>query len=209
MKRLSVTLLLVLALLVSAAFTEGPLREFRPLVVRNLGFAARDLFLWDWQRLLSSALVTHGSWVLVRALVFVSVLVGTLEWRHGSRVAAAAFWGGHLMVLVVLALGISVWHRSVDETVLYATRDVGPSAGYLTCLGVWLGMHLSPRWHYGMAAALMAGLVLLALLPPLFEIAPELDLVADLAHLLAFGIGWSGARLASWRWPGAGESTPG
>jgi hypothetical protein len=197
------TLLLLVALLAGAFITETTTGVLTAAWLRRVGFAPRDFWNLDLARMFTSALVTHGPRVLSIAVLMTGFSVGLVESRAGWRRAAGVFWGVHLLTLVVLSVILSPIHTALrtraTETV-FAVRDVGPSAGYFGALG--FGLPRSGWRHRTLIAASIAGwLALAALVSPGGEAAP-LRFSANLAHLIAFPVGWLwGARCWLWRRP--------
>lgn len=188
--------LAMLGILVATAMATGSIAAPLPTeALRSWGFAPRDLPRLRVDRLVTSALFTHGADVAVRALAMVAVVCGVAERRLGSRRTAAAFWGVHLLTLLVLGL-LLVGPRLASGLGLESfppfPRDLGPSAGVTGCLVLWLRSHGRP------GALVTAVLVGLLALKPWFPVSssvpPETERIADLAHLLAVPIGWAVAR---------------
>lgn len=183
------TALTLLALLISA-WATGTLTVPLPRgLLNNLGVAARDIFEGDWQRLVVSALVTHGDWVLVRALLWVTFAVGAMELRFGTAAAALTFWSAHAISVAALAVGVVAASDggSAAERLAMA-RDVGPSAGYLACFACVLWSLSGLKRKIGLSIV-VAALMILPFAPPLAPVGPLIDLTADLSHLLAFAFG--------------------
>lgn len=185
--------LTLVALLLSATVTGSLAEPLTRVFVQALGIAARDVAAGDWQRLIVSALVTHGGWVLARALVWVALAVGAMEIRFGTVATALTFWSAHFVAVLSIAAGLTLGAAtsSAASTVperLAAARDVGPSAGYLACFACIL-WSLSGRKRALGIWAVVAVLVVLPFVPPLAPVGPLIDLTADIAHLLAFGYG--------------------
>jgi hypothetical protein len=158
--------------------------------LHQLGSAPRDLLGLDVGRLMVSAFVTDGGWVFWLALAFTALFAGAAEHFTDSMTAGLTFWGAHfttfvVSVLIVLPLGLTGTRLA---GLLYVTRDVGPSAGYVACLGLAL-VRSGWRWRWWIAAAIGAGLgVALVLSIPELRSAPR-DVSADLAHATSLAVG--------------------
>jgi hypothetical protein len=163
----------------------------------RVGFAPNDLWYWRLDRVFASALVTSGGTVFWEALFFIAFSVGLAEWMTGWKRTAATFWGVHLAALVLLS-GIFVWAaRQLPDIGLEAVilaRDVGPSAGYFACLGL-VSARLKRPWQWISGGILLIVFVIASLLPPGTGESAEVKLSADLAHLLAFVLGWLSSRI--------------
>ena len=71
----------------------------------------------------------------------------------------------------------------------FIERDVGPSAGYLGCLGLWCAA--LPRTKSRVAVLAVVGVVFATTqLPGPVGISVEAKASADLAHLIAVPAGW-------------------
>ena len=157
--------------------------------------------------LLTSLVVTNGGFVFWDALAMTALLCGLAEHRLGSARAAAVFLGIHLAVSFAMAAGIAL-HNAVYEEVWRVARDVGPSAGYYGCLGVWLGVDRS-RWKGAGAIAVIASLVVALFLPAHPPDTPATKLAAESAHLMAFPMGWlTGFAMRRWQLRGGSISRP-
>jgi len=189
------------ALLVFAGFLTltATGQDITQRVLQDVGWAPRDLLALDIGRTAYSALVTNGGYVFWMALVLTVVFVGAAEHLAGSAVAALTFWGVHFattatMLLVSLPLHISGVSLA---TLVFLTRDVGPSAGYVGCLGLSLVLTRA-RWHWWALGAV--GLFLVTALAVSLSTpgtAPA-DVSANLAHVIALpygaALGWVVAR---------------
>ena len=181
------------ALIAGALATNTHTNDLSPHWLNRLGFAPADVWLLRWERLFTSALITGGGRVFWQALAMVALSVGVAEWVAGTRRAIATFWGVHLLTLLIEALLIA-WplHQLGPPfgTALVVARDVGPSAGYFGCLG--LACARFPRKQWGQAAGL---LIFLSLVWTIFQPARigqdgTVKFFADLAHIIAFPLGW-------------------
>jgi hypothetical protein len=171
---------------------------FEPIThhwLNHLGFAPNDLWYWWLDRVFASALVTSGGVVFWEALFFIALSVGLAEWMTGWRRTAVTFWGVHLIALVLLSM-IFAWvaHQlpNIGLEAVTLARDVGPSAGYFACLGL-VSARLYRPWHFVSGGVLLVVFGIALLLPPPAGETAEVNLSADLAHLLAFSLGWLSA----------------
>jgi len=183
----------LLGVLVVAAFvTETASGRLTSEWLERVGFAPRDLWELELGRLFTSALVTHGPRVLVGALLMTGISVGLAERRAGALWAMGVFWGVHLATVVGMAVVLTPLHVTLQSRVtegLVVVRDVGPSAGYFGALGFGLS-----TWP-GRTFRLGAGLVVLWLVLNLLGLVHLGDPLpqkasADIAHLVAFPLGW-------------------
>lgn len=166
----------------------------------NLGFASNDLWEWRLERLLTSALVTQGGRVFWEVTVIVALTVGLAEWLAGTRRTLFTFWGVHLATLIIESIAIrslQFWSNATLEAYALA-RDVGPSAGYFGCLGLACS-RLPGYWRWLSSSAILLGLVIACFLPAKPGEVQEIKLLADLAHLMAFPLGWLSSRMFSER----------
>lgn len=189
-------MLLVISLggLLTNTYVESITRHW----LNRVGFAPNDLWYWRINRIFVSAVVTSGGVVFWQALFFVALCVGLAEWMTGWKRTAATFWGVHILALILLSLLIA-WaaHQLPNiglESVSLA-RDVGPSAGYFACLGLFSGRIRRP-WNWISGGMLLVVFVLALFIPPGDGEAAEIKLSADLAHLLAFPLGWLSGHVA-------------
>jgi hypothetical protein len=194
--RVPFTLVMLFAISVVGLLTNTYVESITQHWLNRVGFAPNDLWYWRLDRVFASALVTSGKMVFWEALFFIAISVGLAEWMTGWKRTAATFWGVHLLALVLLSVIFS-WaaHQMPDiglEAVILA-RDVGPSAGYFACLGL-VSARLKRPWNWASGGILLIVFVIAPLLPPGAGESAEVKLSADLAHLLAFLLGW----LSSW-----------
>jgi len=175
-------------LLVVGSLTDTYRADLTRRVLRVWGWAPADFAIGELYRIVTSALVTHGGATFWTALALVVAMVGAAEWRTGTRRVSVTFWGGHIVTLVVMA-SVAYLHTNIDpETAgLWSeVRDVGPSAGAFSCLGLLAAGITGPgRWR--LTVGVMALLVTDALLVPGSTI---VEASADIAHLIAFPLGF-------------------
>jgi hypothetical protein len=158
--------------------------------LRTFGSSPRDLRALDLGRVVTSAFVTDGGYVFWMALALTALFVGAAEHFAGTLAAALTFWCAHVATFAVSFLVTFPLRLAGSRlaTLLYTTRDVGPSAGYVGCLGLAL---VCSRWRWRW---LVLGVVGLALIAALALSLPEMhanprDTSADLAHAVALGVG--------------------
>lgn len=158
--------------------------------LQRMGFALRNFgAVAQWRRVVTSVVMTWNPRGFAQALLVIAVGVGGVERRLGSGWAALLFWGLHLVTLLVLALLFSLpVGEMANRTALFASRDVGSSAGYFGSLAVFLSL-LGGRWHVLNALIFLGlgGTLLLSLLRP----SAAAVLGANLAHVVTFGLGWA------------------
>lgn len=160
--------------------------------LHSFGSSPRDLLALDVWRVVVSAMITDGGIVFWIALVFTALFAGAAEHLVGTAITAFTFWGAHFASFAftgLLTASLTIAGSRLGA-LLFVTRDVGPSAGYVGCLGLAL---VCSGWKYrwwllgaiaiGLCAALVASL-------PELHTAPR-DVTADLAHAtaLVFGAG--------------------
>lgn len=179
-KRLPFTLVTLVLLIMMAIGTNSAVERLTQSWIRRIGYAPRDLLRGEIGRLFTSALVTHGRWTFVGALLAVAVMVGSAELRTSTRRTTLTFWGVHLLTL--LALTTPLFEKPM-------ARDVGPSAGYFACLGLAITtLSKRPRW---LAFVVVLALLTIALFqPPRDGLSAAVKFSADAAHLIAFPLGF-------------------
>ena len=197
LRRIPFTLFMVVILLVVAWYTNSYFQELTRAWISRLGFAPRDLWLQRWWRLFLSALVTGGGLTFWLALVMVAFTSGVAEILTGTWRAMLAFWGVHLVTLVLEALIFTLpLHQLgfIQARGIFFARDVGPSAGYMSSLG-YVTTFLPKPWRWVGFGAVMLYLLAAFFLPGSPGVSPALQLSDNLAHLLAFPLGWLTASL--------------
>ena len=164
----------------------------------RLGFAPIDLLALELGRLFTSALVTSGGLVFWEALAMVAFAVGLSEWLTGTRRAALTFWGVHLSTLIFESLVVALpmhWIGMSLGSLVALSRDVGPSAGYFGALGL-VSAHLRYPWNL-----ISGGVIFIGLQIVLLHVSGGnnlgMEVSADLAHLIAFPLGWYSIRLVN------------
>lgn len=197
-RRFPFTLLMLIVLGITAVFTNTHLSTLTKDWLARLGYSPSDLWLLNWERLFTSALVTFGKSVFWQAAGMIALAVGTAEWLAGTKRTAVTFWGVHITTLLSESLLVALpLHLSGNTTgtALILARDVGPSAGYFGCLG--LASRRLPRpWQWLSGTAVLAGLIWTLFQSPKAGQGTAVKLAADLAHLIAFPLGWlTGGRI--------------
>jgi hypothetical protein len=197
LRRIPFTLGMVILLLLVAWGTQSYFQELAHTWVSRLGFAPRDFWLFRWERLVLSALVTDGGSIFWIALAFVGFTSGVAEWKTSSWRAALTFWGVHLVTLVIESLLFLSPLRQLgflQARALFFSRDVGPSAGYMGSLGFVITFLPKP-WRWVAFGAILIYLIISLFLPPQAGMTLAIKTSDDLAHLLAFPLGWITAYL--------------
>lgn len=192
LRKLPFTLIMLGGLIVAAFLTNTYFEQISQHWLNRIGFAPNDLWFWRLERLFTSALVTSGGKIFWQALFFVAFAVGAAEWLAGPKRTAATFWGVHLLTLVLLSLIISLTLDQLRNFGLEASevaRDVGPSAGYFACLGL-VSARLKRPWNWASGGILLTVFLAALLLPADAGESAQVKFSADLAHLMAFPLGW-------------------
>jgi hypothetical protein len=158
--------------------------------LRQFGSSPRDLLALNIGRVITSAFVTDGGLVFWMALALTALFVGAAEHFTDTATAALVFWGAHFASfsvtgLVTLALGVA---GSRLGMLLFVTRDVGPSAGYVGCLGLAL---VCSGWRYRWwVIALVAGALGVSLAFSIQELVTNpRGVSANIAHFVALAFG--------------------
>jgi hypothetical protein len=197
--RVPFTTLSLVGLWLRALRTDTTSNDLPRRILQSVGFAPRDLLAFGWRRLISSALFTHGRWEFWIAIVMIALAVGVAEWVTGTVRAFATFWGVHLATLLSESLLIALPLKLAGIPLgvqLSDVRDVGPSAGYVGALGLVCALLPSP-WRRWSAMLVIGSLVFMAFLPLEPNEGAAVKLSADLAHVIAFALGW--LSLSLWR----------
>ena len=164
------------------------LQELTREWVNRLGFAPHDFWLLRWWRLFLSTFVTSGGITFWFALVMVAFTSGIAEWKTGTLQTALTFWGVHLVTLVLEGLIFSLPMRQLgfeQAHTLFFSRNVGPSAGFVGCLGL-ITTFLPKPWRFVVFSAILVYLLIALFLPSRAEYPPAIELSDDLAHLIAY-----------------------
>lgn len=195
-KRFPFTLIMLGLLTVAAFLTDTHTGQLSAEWLDRVGFAPTDLLALDLERLFTSAVVTSGGSVFLQALAMIAFAVGLVEWRTSSRRATLTFWGIHLLTMLLASFAISLplhWAGVTVGSLVALSRDVGPSAGYFGSLGLATATLKKP-WHWIAGGAIFVGLVF-AMLTISGKDSLGMELSADLAHLIAFPLGWLSLRI--------------
>ena len=195
--RIPFTLIMIILLLLVAGWTNSYVQELTREWVNRLGFAPRDFWLLRWWRLFLSALVTSGGVTFWFGLGMVAFTNGVAEWKAGTLRTLLTFWGVHLLTLVLEGLIFSLPLRQLgftQERALFFSRNVGPSAGYMGCLGL-ITTFLPKPWRFVVFGVILAYLLIAMILPSRAGVPPASELSDDLAHLIAYPLGWISATM--------------
>ena len=191
--RMPFSLGMVVGLAVLGVVTGSLFHWLSPAWLDRLGFALDDLISAGWWRLIASAFVTQGTFLLWAQFVVILVVVGGSEVVAGTRTTLVAFWGGHIgcvlaQALVVMA-GLGAFHTGIFRE-LADIRTVGPSAGYVATFGLIAA--LLPR-RFRIPALTLAGVGMagVALFTAFLVKSNPTWYLDALAHAAAFGIGLS------------------
>ncbi len=200
-RRVPFTVVMVIILLIVAGVTQSYFQELTRAWINRLGFAPRDFWLLRWERLLLSAVVTQGGISFWFALIMVAFTSGVIEWKTGSWRALGAFWGVHLVTLFLESALFLLPFRQLGfpaARAVFFSRDVGPSAGYMGSFGYVLTFVPKP-WRWIAFSITLLILVTSLFLPPTPGMTLAIKLADDVAHLIAFPLGWLFASLVSRR----------
>jgi len=198
LRRFPFTLAMLALLGPVAILTNTHATEISAQWQQRLGFAPIDLLALDFGRLFTSALVTAGGRVFWEALGMIAFAVGLAEWMTGTQRAALTFWGVHLSTLLLESLVFALPMHFLGVTLgslVALSRDVGPSAGYFGALGL-VSARLKYPWDLISGGLIFIGLQI-ALIYASGNNNLGLEVSADLAHLIAFPLGWYSARLGN------------
>lgn len=197
LRRIPFTLVMLTGLVIGALVTNTYFQSITHRWLNRAGFSARDLWYLRVERMFTSVFVTVGGRAFWEAILMVALFVGLAEWRSGWKRAAATFWVVHLLSLVLLSLIVSLSMHQLRSFGLEASavaRDVGPSAGYFACLGL-VSAQLKRPWNWISGGALFLMFVITLFMPASAGESAQLKFSADLAHVLAFPLGWFSAGL--------------
>jgi hypothetical protein len=191
-KRILFTLAMILGLGLGGLFTNTFFEQITQHWLNRTGFSPDDLWYLRVERMFSSAFVTGGGKTFWEAVLMVLFVVGLAEWMTGWKRTAATFWVVHLLVLVLSSIFIALLSRQFhlsEVNVSETARDVGPSAGYFACLGL-VSSKLKRPWDLASGAGLFVAFLIAIFLPPGAGEDPQIKFSADIAHLMAFPLGW-------------------
>jgi hypothetical protein len=198
MRRFPFSGVMSFALLAVAIWSSTTHRALGQPATEQLGFAGAHLAAGEWHRLVTSVFLTHGGGVFWRSWIASSAFTALAERRWGSWRTAGLFWGGHLWAVLFVTLGVAAplyQAGSREGMLLFTASDVGPSAGYWTCIGAIVAvLPVNRRWPIGVLIALALAAMLTVGWRTLAT-APD-QVVADAAHLVAFLSGFGVAAAA-------------
>ncbi len=186
------TVCMVIILLVVAWWTNSTFQELTRTWMSQLGFAPHDFWLFRWERLFLSALVTSGGITFWLALMMVAFTSGVAERLTGTWRAVTVFWGVHLVTLMLEALLFTLpLHRLgfTEARGIFFSRDVGPSAGYMGSLG-YITSFLPKPWRMVAFGIILVYLAVSFFIPANPGTSPAIELSDDMAHIIAFPLGW-------------------
>lgn len=195
-RRLPFTLLTLAALIILGVATHTVLQPISSSLLLRLGFASSDVWTFHWDRMVTSALVTsgaHGFWL---ALFGVGICAGAAEWLAGSWRAALGFWGVHVITLLASsAVALALFHGGIPGVNgLVFDPDVGPSAGTFGCLGL-AAARLPKPWR-NVGSGVIFGVLLVVMLLPLAGLKEDTASIgSNIAHVIAFPLGWLASSL--------------
>jgi hypothetical protein len=196
-RHLPFTMCMIILLCLVAWWTNSYFLDLAETWVSRLGFAPRDFWFFRWERLILSAFVTNGGISFWFALGMVAFTSSVAEWVTNSLRATLTFWGVHLVTLVLESLLFLLPLHQLGFTqarAFFFLRDVGPSAGYMGNLGL-ITTFLPKPWRWVAFGSILVFLIVALFLPPIDGEAQAVKLSADLAHLIAFPLGWMSAYL--------------
>jgi hypothetical protein len=113
------------------------------------------------------------------------------EWKYGSLRASIAFWGTHLITLALSWILLAPLKLAGDATgsLLFLARDVGPSAGFVGCLGYLLSGLKGNARSLALAFGVIWLVGVLAVNLGTVASAPA-EVSAAMSHLLALPVGF-------------------
>ena len=193
-RRLRLTLLLSGALIFGGIVSHSIMAGLSEVWCLRWGHSPAILLDGGWLRLITSLVLTAGGEKFFASLAMLAACVGVAEYRCGTMRSFLTFFGTHIVTLLLQLLLIQAaasLGTHVGQLLMH-TCDVGPSAGYYGCLGLVVAK-ASPTMRVYVLGGVLAVLVgggywSYALLP---ESAQTLS--ADLAHAIAFPIGYTSA----------------
>lgn len=190
-RRVPFTLCIVVILLVAAWWTGSYFQQLTHAWINRLGFAPRDFWFLRWERLILTAFVTSGGLTFWLALGMVAFASAVMEWVAGSWRTALTFWGVHLATLVIESLLFLLPLHQLgfpQARGVFFSRDVGPSAGYMGCLG-FATTFLPKPWRWIAFGVILAYLIASIFLPGRAGEIQALKMSDDIAHLIAYPLG--------------------
>ncbi len=200
-QRVPFTLAMLFLLSAVAWLTGTQTGQLSASWLNRLGFAPHDLLILNWERLVTSALVTSGGRVFWEAIGMIVLATGASEWLAGTKRAGLTFWGVHLMSLLTSALILAYplhWAGISIGSALIVARDVGPSAGYFGSLGL-VSSRLPQKWRWYFFGLIWVGLIVTLVTSPHGSSGEIVTLSANLVHALAFSMGMLSGFLFTYR----------
>ncbi len=162
----------------------------------RLGVSPADVWRLRWRRLLTAPLVTDGGHIFWSGITITTIVTAHVERRWGSRRAWSLFWTSHVFTMLAEALigtMLVSWQPARWQGFFHA-RDVGPSAAYFGMLG-YISAHLRAPWHALVGAASVSILTAVFWRPYRGLTDRDLRWLADVAHLIAYPVGWIFGRI--------------
>lgn len=193
-KKFPTTLSLLAILSLTAILTNTHVQALPDFLLQQTGFAPLDLIKLDIKRMASSLFVTTDPAVFMLAFAMIAISAGLAEAKTSSLRTALTFFGVHSLSLIgvsLIALPLH-WLNIAEGTLIALSRDVGPSAGYFGVLGLALAYHKKP------IETLISAALMLFLIGAFFTETGHnraMEYSADLAHLIAFPLGWLSAKI--------------
>ena len=159
--------------------------------ITRLGSSPADTASFNVLRGVMSAFVTNGPAAFWLAVVAIAVFAGISELRFGSLRTGLAFWGSHIVTLALswILLGSLDLAGDAAARLLYIAHDVGPSAGYVGCLGYLLASLGSKARSTALAVGVVVLSGMLAINLGSLESDPS-GVSAALSHLIALPVGF-------------------
>ena len=192
LSRLRFTVIMLIFLIFTALLTNTIFQEITRHWINRTGFSTSDLWYMRVERIFTSALITSGTIVFWEALFFIGLFVGLAEWITGWKQTAATFWGVHLFSLLLFSLIITIaidQLRMIGFEASAIARDVGPSAGYFSCLGL-VSARLKRPWQFLSGIILLLFFMIALFIPAIQTNNSSIKFSADMVHLIAFPSGW-------------------
>lgn len=191
------TLSMLAVLVVAGVYSHSHLGTLDTVFYERMGHSAHLLWLGVLHRILTSVVFTSGGWQFYSSLAMFGLSVGWLEWQCGTLTTVLVFFDAHVTTLALMFLGMALENwivQSQPGSLLWFTRDVGPSAGYYGCLGLAVMMQsTAPR--NAIIIAILSVLILRFGYSAYHLHESARTMSADVAHLIAFSMGLCFARV--------------
>ena len=208
MRRCRLTLALAAILIAGAAVSQsfhGPISDEW---CHRWGCSPELFRQGQWYRMLTSLPFTAGGAKFYLSLFMLIGCVGVVEYRIGAVRTLLAFLGFHLITLLTLCTAITLasgmgiaWAKTLENA-----PDVGPSAGYYGCLGLVTALVDTKLRRFILLGVLLALGIRVGWSGMHLPQAAQ-TLSADLAHLVAFPIGFITGKTLFDKKPRAGTTT--